>query len=214
MGNMKVYSQDGNSRSELNIATPMGPMAVTTITLKSSPNKAYMLNDKDKTYSEIDLGKSDQWQDPKQEDYEVTVLGKETVNGFKSTHVLVKNKNRNTQEEMWTSTDVVDYTSFINAKTKFTGRENLNKLLIAKGAPGFPVRIKTNEHGNDVQIDFVKAEKRTNPANMFSMDGYKKTEGGVLGGDRKEMMQKIQNMTPEERQKFLQDMQKQYQQSK
>lgn len=213
LGTMKAYSQDGNSRSEMNMSTPMGAMTVTSLILKSTPDKVYMVSDKDKTYSEIDVSKSEDWKDAKEDDYEVTVLGKETVNGYKSTHVMVKHKSTKTEEEMWTTTDLPDYNSFMTAKTKFTGRDNLNKALAAKGAAGFAVRIKVTEHGNEIQMDFVKAEKRSNPASMFSLEGYKKSEGaaGMFGGNREEMMQKIQNMSPEERQKMMEQMQKQYQ---
>ena len=214
MGNMKVYAQGGNSRSELHIVTPMGAMDVTALNLSGHPDVVYMVNDKDKTYSEIDVNKSGQWKDNSQDEYEITVLGKEKVNGYNSTHVKVKRKDSKIEEEMWTSTEVPDYSSFMMAKTKFTGRVNLIKALEAKGAAGFPVRIKTAERGNDMQIDFVKAEKRSNPASLFSLDGLTKSASASMGGvDMKDIMQKMQNMTPEERKALLDQMKQQNQQS-
>jgi hypothetical protein len=212
MGSMKVYAQDGNSRSEINVTTPIGPMNIVALSLKASPNSVYMLSEKDKTYSETDISKSEQWKDNSPDDYEVTVLGKEKVNGFDATHVKIKRKDSKMDQEMWVSTEVVDYATFMKAKTKFTGRENLYKALEAKGAVGFPVRILTSDRGNDVQVDFVKAEKRENPPSLFSLNGYTKT-AGAGGTSQQEMMQKIQNMTPEERQKFIDQMKQQYQQS-
>ena len=210
MGVMKAYSQDGNTRSEINITTPMGPIDVVTIILKSNPNTLYMLNEKGKTYSENDITKNNQYKDYPQDDYEVTVLGKEKVNGYNTTHVKVVHKSGAQTEEMWTSTEVVDYSAFLTAKTKFTGRENLNKALAAKGAEGFPVRIKTSEHGVDVQVDLVKAEKRNFNASLFSLDGYTKSSSSMSGMSQQEMIQKVQNMTPEERQQFIEQMKSQY----
>ena len=211
MGVMKVYAQDGNSRSEISVTTPMGAMDRATLVLKSTPNKVYMLNEKGKTYSEVDISENNQWKDYPQSEYEITVIGKEKVNGYNATHVKVVRKGAKVAEEMWTSTEVANYSAFLSAKTKFTGRDNLNKALAAKGAAGFPVRIKTSERGAEIQMDLIKAEKKSSPASYFSLDGYAKS-GSTATGDQsqQEMMQKINNMTPEEKQKFIDDMKKQY----
>ena len=210
MGVMKVYSQDGNTRSEISLNTPGGPMDMLTLILKSTPNTLKVLNAKGKTYSEMDISQNNQYKDFPQGDYEITVIGKEKVNGYNATHVKVTRKGSTTSEEMWTSKEVVDYSAFINAKTKFTGRDNLNKALAAKGAEGFPVRIKTSEHGVDVQVDLVKAEKRNFNASLFSLDGYTKSSSSMSGMSQQEMIQKVQNMTPEERQQFIEQMKSQY----
>ena len=213
LGTMKAYAQDGNSRSEIHAITAMGNMDITALSLKSAPNTVYMLNDKDKTYSEMDVSKNGQWQDSKDDQYEITVIGKETVNGYNSTHVKVKRKDAKNEEEIWVSTEIADYAGFLMAKTKFTGRVNLYKALEEKGVKGFPVRIKTSDHGTDMQIDFVKAEKRSNPASLFSVEGYKKSDNAALGGvNVQEMMQKVQNMTPEQRKAFIEQMKQQNQQ--
>jgi hypothetical protein len=211
MGVVKLYAQDGNSRSEINLNTPGGPMDMQTLILKRTPNTLYVLNSKGKTYSEMDISQNNQYKDFPQEDYEVTVLGKEKVNGFNATHVKIVHKGSAITEEMWTSKEVADYTAFISAKTKFTGRENLNKALAAKDADGFPVRIKTSEHGVDVQVDLVTAEKRNYLASLFSLDGYTKSSPTPMSGlSQQEMIQKVQNMTPEERQQFIEQMKNQY----
>jgi Domain of unknown function (DUF4412) len=212
MGVMKVYSQDGNSRSEINLNTPGGPMDMLTLILKGTPNTLYVLNTKGKTYSEMDISQNNQYKDFPKEDYEVTVLGKEKVNGYNATHVKIMHKGSSVIEEMWTSKDVADYSALINAKTKFTGRLNLNKALAEKGADGFPVRIKTAERGMNVQVDLVKAEKRNFLASLFSLDGYAKSSAPSMGGgmSQQEMLQKIQNMTPEERQQYIEQLKNQY----
>jgi hypothetical protein len=210
MGTMKAYVQDGNTRSQISITAPMA-MDIVTLTLKSTPNTVYMLNEKGKTYSEVDISKSEQWKDNPQDEYEITVVGKESVNGYNSTHVKVKRKDSKVEQEMWLTTEIKDYAAFASAKTKYTGRQSLMKALEAKGVAGFPVRILVNEHGNDVQIDFVKAEKKDNPASLFSLDGYTKSAGAAGGVNMQEMMQKMQNMTPEERKAFIEQMKQQNQ---
>ena len=212
MGTMKAYAQDGNSRSEIHATTAMGAMDIIALSLKSAPNIAYMINDKDKTYSEMDVSKNGQWKDYQQDEYDITVIGKEKVNGYNATHVKVKRKDSKTEEEMWVSTDVADYAAFMMAKTKFTGRANLYKALEAKGATGFPVRMINSDRGNNIQIDFVKAEKRDCPASLFSVDGYTKT-ANAMAGNMTDMMQKIKNMTPEEQKAFIEQMKQQNQQS-
>lgn len=60
-----------------------------------------------------------------------------------------------------------------------------------------------------VQVDLITAEKRTNPSNLFSLSGYKKSEGPAMPGMGVDM-QKIQQMTPEEREKWIEQMKNQY----
>jgi hypothetical protein len=214
LGTMKVYGQDGNSRADIAMNIPgMGAKNINTLVLKSVPGTVYMLDEKAKTYSELSTG--DDWKDAAQDEYEVTVIGKEKVNGYNSTHVKVKKKGKSDEQELWTSIEIADYASLSKLKTQYTGKENLAKALEAKGAGGFPVRIKTVEHGNTIQVDIVKAEKRTNPASMFTLTGYNKSEGAgspINSKDLQEMVKKMQNMTPEEREKMIEQLKKQYEQ--
>ena len=75
--------------------------------------------------------------------------------------------------------------------------------------------MKTMERSTNMIIDLIKAESRENPASLFSLDGYTKSTapaGGMMSPEQmKEMREKIQNMTPEERQKYMDEMKKQSQ---
>ena len=209
-GSMKTYSQDGNSRSEVSIASPQlaGPMQITSLMLKAEPTKIYMLNDKTKTYSEMATGKDDH----AQADYEITVVGKEKVNGYNTTHVTVKVNGMQSQE-LWTTKDIAGYADFSKIKTKYSGKENLYQALSAKGAEGMPVRIKATDRGQGMQMDLVTAEKRSNPASLFSLAGYAKgsVADGIPGAEgMQEMLKKMQNMTPAERDALIKKMQEQY----
>lgn len=216
-GVMKSYYQNENSRGEITMKVPQmpggGEISVVSLTLKDNPDKVFLLDEKNKSYTEIETGTDEEWKDAPVSDYEVTVIGKEEVNGYNATHVQVLHKGSKTPQEYWTSKEVVNYTDMMKMKTKYTGKENMMKALEAKGADGFPVRIKTTEQGNSIQIDLVKAEKKNHPASLFSLNGYTKTQTGSIlpaGIDLQQMIKDMQNMTPEEREKWIQQMQKQY----
>jgi hypothetical protein len=210
IGSVKAYSQDGNSRMEMKMSIPNIPtkgIDMTTLILKDNPKLAYMINEQTKTYSENEISTSVEFRTAKPEEYEVTVVGKETVNGYITTHCIIKTKDGKTQQEMWTTKDIADFASFQKIRTKYSD-QGLFAALEAKGAGGMFVRIKTLGLSS-VQLDLVKAEKRNNPTSLFSLSGYKKGQS-MSGLPANFDANKIQNMTPEERQKFMEEMIKQY----
>ncbi len=215
-GTLKTYAQDGNSRMEMNMNMPnMGAVKMTSLVLKSTPGTVYMVDEKNKSYSELSGTGEEAWKDHPENEYEITLIGKEKVNGYNTTHVKINRKGEKTGMEMWTTTDIEGYAEYSKIKTQYTGKDNLLKALEAKGAKGFPVRIKTAEENHPMQIDLVKAEKRSNPSALFSLAGYTKSAGyhpSTIDNNAQEMLKKIQNMTPEEREKWIQQMQDQYQQ--
>lgn len=214
-GNMYLYYQDGNSRSEMKTNIPQMPgggMSFVVLYLKNSPGKSFRLDEKNKTYVETEFKESGM-AESEANDYEVTVLGKEKVNGYSCTHLTIKKKTSAFQEEMWTTTEIKDFEKYKDVNSKYTTK-GMYKALKDNGADGFPVRMKTTERSHNMVIDLVKAESRENPASLFSLDGYAKSTAPAAtpGGDQmKDMIQKIQNMTPEERQKYMQQMQEQSQ---
>lgn len=213
VGTMKGYYQDGNARTEMRMSMPQmpgGEMAFISIVQKANPTKAYILDEKKKTYTESDFGKNSTSRSDSAK-YEVTVLGAEKVNGYASTHVKVKINNSKSEQEFWLSTDIKDFEAYQGMDNKYTST-GLYKALKAKGVNGYPVRIKTSEQGHGMQMDLVKIEQKTNSAALFSLDGYTKSESSGMPPNMQEMKEKLQNMTPEERQKFMQEMQQQYQQ--
>ncbi len=216
-GNMKVFAQDGNSRSEMNFSggkmAGFMPKDLAALYLSSEPNKIYMLSTASKTYTEIITDNSDEWTDYKQSEYEITVVGKEKVNGYNATHVKIKLKGGKELQDMWTSTDIAGYADFAKVKTQYTGKDNLNKALEAKGAAGFPVRVLASQGGRSFQIDLVKTEKKTLEKDLFSLNGYEK--GGIVPGMSGSIdvskLKDIQNMSPDEQRKAVEELMKQMQ---
>lgn len=214
-GTFKTYAQDGNTRVEMNMnAERLGGIRVVNLVLKNEPTTVYLLDETAKTYTQLSGADDDDWTDYPQSEYEVTVLGKEKINGYNTIHVRVKHVGSKTSPlEMWNTTEIAGYAEYAGIKSKYTGKDNLLKAMQAKGAAGFPVRVKASEKNYTLQMDLVKAEKRNNSSSLFSLSGYTKSRGINYApgtGDMQEMIKKIQNMTPEEQEQWIKQMQQQY----
>jgi hypothetical protein len=198
-GSTKVYTRDGSVRSVTDIASPQAPggMHWVSLILKDNPNKSYQLNENAKTYSEIDLTKNFKKENDSSQ-FEVAIVGKEKVNGYNAMHIRVNKVNFPNVEDIWVSTDVPNYKQYLKVKSKYT-TVGLFKAVAAKGVMGFPVRTIATERGKRIQIDVVKAEQRANDPALFTLSG---------NSAEADMMNKIKSMTPEERQKFIDELRK------
>lgn len=214
-GTNKTYWSAGDSRTEMTITNDAMPKPFSTISLMlhASPDKIFSLNEQNKTYTETDISKSPDQKGPADdEEYEVTVIGKESVNGYNSTHVNVTYKHARQSTEMWLSKDVKGYADYTNVKSKYLGGSRLFSALKEKGADGFVVRMTAEAgRGGKMQMDLVTAEKRNITDNYFSLDGYTRTEGATMpGGIERPDIEKIKKMTPEERKKYIDEMKARY----
>ena len=223
-GTSKAYSRDGNTRSEITMTSQQMPAGFNRVTLilRDSVKKAFVLNETAKTYSVIDLSTVSQMANDPGE-FDITVIGKEKVNGYNCTHIKLKIKSSGSEEDVWLTAELPNFKQYMSVRSKFTS-DGFFKALTAKGVAGFPVRMMVTEHGGSMQVDMVKAEMRNNPASLFSLSGYKNESAGISSGggnatgstgtptDPQEMAKKIQNMTPEQRQEFLDQLRKQQQQ--
>ena len=214
-GTSKVYSCDGNTRSEMNIVTPAmpNPIATVSLILKDAPEKIFTLNEKDKTYSEMEINK-DRISHNSDVEYEVTVIGKEKINNYNCVHVKVKSKGSRDERDMWLSKDVAAWENYTSIKNKYLAGTKLFDALKAKGAEGFFVRlVMQGPNGEQMQMDLVKAEHRNIDESLLTLAGYTKKAAGAPGaGFGGVDVDAIQKMTPEERQKYIDDMKAKYQQ--
>jgi len=216
-GVMKSWYQDGNTRTQMNMGEGMqgmgrmGMMNMTTLQLKASPDAFYMLNEKEKTYFESGKRKKEGESAEEKEKYEIVVIGKETVNGYSTTHLTLKGKSeRMGLIHWWVSTDVKGYSDMVEMKSRYINGSAAAKAMAEKGVQGFPVRMKIGGDKMEMQMDLVKAEMMDIPDSKFSLEGYTKQDRSLPMMPGGVDMQKIQNMTPEERQKLMELMQKQY----
>ena len=228
-GTMNVAVAKAGTRSEMNMQ--MGPTGVKMVMLQKNdtPDTIYRINDADKTYTEIDLAKMRAMAGQQQDTSEYTVekLGEETILGYKTQHVLVKEKNpasgSGMNMEMWTAKDLLDYETFskLQARPRKGRDEALLKALKAAAADGMPLKaIATSSDGSKVTLEVVKADKKSLPPSTFEIPaGYTKSAGGmmdILGGAtgsqadeaKKKMDEALKNMTPEQRQ-MMENMMKQ-----
>jgi len=229
-GSIKSYSSGGDNLTESNMVGNYNGTSVsrdiTSLKLQTDPDNVYTLNEQDKTYSVTNVSRvPDRNEDA---DYEITVLGKENVNHYNTTHVKLVNRKTQHEMEMWLTKDIPQYEHYTAVKNKYTG-SNLYRQLKDKGAEGLAVRITMNEERTGpTQLDLVKAEERNIDPSMFSLGGYTRsgpaapapmpagvnvnvnpTPAGVNVNVNIDA-QKLQNMTPEEKQKYIEQLKQQY----
>ena len=227
-GTMSVSVAKAGIRSEMNMK--MGPMDMKMVMLQknATPDVLYQLNDGSKTYAEIDLAKMREMagQPAAAPQYSVETLGQETILGYPTKHVLVKEKGAEAgagmTTELWTAKDLLDYETFSKLQTRrgnAAGQQALVKALKDAGADGLPLKsIATTPDGTKVTMEVVKVDKKSLAASTFEIPaGYTKTEGGMMGmmggmsgpgaddakkkmAEAQEKMQEaLKNMSPEQR---------------
>jgi hypothetical protein len=174
-------------------------------------------------------------QQNKAKKYTVEKLGQETILGYKTQHVLVKEQDagdgKGMNMEMWVAKDLLDYSTFSKLQArrgKGAGEEAMVKALKDADADGMPLKsVATIGEGMKVTMEVVKVDKKSLPASTFEIPaGYTKSEGGLMdmmggmsgpqadearkkmGDAQQRMIDAMKNMTPEQRE-MLQRMMKQ-----
>lgn len=208
-GVVKTWYQAGNSRSEVEIpGVPVGLGSMVALTLKDKPNKIFVLNQTNATYME--MADSDPQKEKKNlSDIEVTVIGQEKVNGFNSTHITLKHKDKKELEHFWLSKEIKGYKELQQIKGKYMAEDEVIRAYEAKGIQGFPVKMRMQTEEGEMTMDLVKSEELDIPGSKFSLDGYTKAPDLPIGPGGMDM-EKLKNMTPEERQKMVEEMMKMY----
>ena len=198
---MKIYVKDGNSRVEISSNIEGAGINVAMLTLKKNPDMVYMLESNSKTYTEMDMKSLAKLSESNNTDYEVTVLGNEKIQGYNCVHTRVKAKDaKGSSYELWSTKEVPAYKELTMMQGQSNGDAKLQKLLEAKGADGFPVKVYAKENDNEVTMELTKVEKKTLASNLFLLDGYKKSEGfGGTGINLDEMQKAYEKLSPEER---------------
>lgn len=228
-GTGKNYISKAGVRSELDLQGKM-PMKMTTLIRAATPDVVYLINDAQKSYTEIDTNKTREQLEKtrgKREPWTVKKLGKETVNGYSCEHVLItRGDDAKSELEWWTSKDIagLSYESMRGLMRRNADNdEGIMKAVRDAGADGFAVKMITREKGNlnpVMTMEISKVEKKSVPAALFEIPaGYKKAEGmmgamGVASPEAQEQMRKaMESMTPEQR-KQMEEMMKRQQPAK
>jgi hypothetical protein len=227
-GTGRVFVAKAGSRTEMDMETARMPIHMVTLTRFATPDVIYLINDKAKTYSEVDTKKAREQAakmtgEKDKEAYSVKILGSEKVLGYATKHVLLSRPSDKSEMEAWTTRDLLglSYESMKGLMRRGAQDEgSLIKALKDAGAEGFFVKMVTREKGKTeplTTMDITKAEKRSLPASMFEVPaGYAKQDGmmgaaGVVSPEAAEQMKKaMENLTPEQR-KQMEEMMKQKQ---
>lgn len=225
-GTMKIAVSKAGSRCEMNMERGAMSMTLVMLQKEDTPNLRYQINDADKTYTEIDVAKAGEIADQQQQTKEYTVekLGQEDILGYKTQHVLVKEKNPKSGSgltaELWTAKDLLSYDTFSKMQVRQNrgpDRAAMAKALKDAGADGLPLKstILTGG-GTQVTMEVVSVQKKALPASTFQIPaGYTRSvaspiPGGVSGAQSDEAKQRMQealkNVSPEQRAKIEQMM--------
>lgn len=214
-GTMHTYYSEYGSITEFNMVVPQMPgggFSNKALIKKSNPDVTYMINDKDKTYSERKKSESAPKEDTR--NYTVKKLGEETVNGYKCVHALVTSDKDS--YEVWNSKSIPDYDKYAEAvkSNERVSNSKREQALKDAGCDGFMVKMvhKGNEREGDMTMELVKMEKKNFSKNDFEIPtGYTKTEASSAGpAAGMKSQQEIMNMSPEERAKYVEEMKKKY----
>lgn len=210
-GHVMVYISKAGMRSEIDMQAHDTPMKMVMLMKSSNKDVAYNIDEKTKTYGELDLAKSrERAKGMAPHKYTAKKLGKEKVAGYDCVHALVTD-DKGGESEVWTNKDIVDYDSMARLMgPNVAADESLMKSLKEVGAEGFMVKMVHRQKGseeNGMTMELVKAEKKSLPASLFEIPaGYTKREGpagvGGMGNLPPEIQEKLRermkNMTPEQ----------------
>lgn len=215
-GMMKIsISKSGSSRNEVEMKSPEvpAPIKMTMLVKAATPNVVYMINDKKKSYSEIDT-KEAASRVQNTETYTVKKLGTEKLMGYSCEHVQLTGSN-GTTSEMWNTREFLNYDTFRKMQQNM-GDDNLNKALKDANADGMPLKVVQQSGDEKVTMEVTKVDKKSLSAALFEVpSGYTKTD--IMGTmdveqymspeQKKQMDDAMKNMTPEQRQ-MMKDMMK------
>jgi hypothetical protein len=226
-GTGKVFVSKVGSRTEMDMEAARTPIHMTTLMRFSTPDVMYLINDKARTYSEVDTKKAREQAakmagDKDKEPYSVRVLGSEKVLGYSTKHVLLSRPSDKSEMEVWTTKDLLglSYESMRGLMRRGAQDEgSMMKALKDGGAEGFFVKMVTREKGKTeplTTMELTKAERKSLPASIFEVPaGYAKQEGmmgaaGVVSPEASEQMKKaMENLTPEQRRQMEEAMKRQ-----
>ncbi|MFI5148783.1 MAG: DUF4412 domain-containing protein [Bacteroidia bacterium] len=217
-GSVTGYYADGNFRSDFNMDIPQMPnggISTSNLVLKDKPKTIFTLNDKNKTYTEMEI--KDKSDTAKGNEATVKVLGNEKIGKYNCIHSQVTQNNH--VSEYWTTREIADYEKYSNAHrgNRMMGKGNTSAALKSANADGFIVKTFSKDmRGNENSLELESFENGAVSADKFKIpDGYTKQETpapgtapGMAPGQGFDY-NKLKDMTPEERQKFIEAMKKQ-----
>ena len=180
-------------------------LKMTMISKLADPDHLYLINDRNKTYSVMDLTKMREEmknKDPKlNETFTVQKLGGDTVAGLSCQKALLTS-SKGTQIEVCMTKDISASSQWFSAISRRQS-EAVSWMATLKdnGVEGFPVRWKVrpkDSKSGGITMELTRFEKKSFPASVFEVPaGYKQTDSAAA-----QMNPALERMTPEQRKAF------------
>jgi len=212
-GSIKAMFAAGNSRVEMQMIIPQMPgggFTRTSILKSNKPSTSYTLDDKTKTYTTSEISKTNN--NASCDNCVLKIIGKEKIRNYNCTHATVT-KGAETNE-FWTTKDIAEFETYVNSNSgnKYMGTNGDYDALKKNGAEGLVVKSITKDtRGGVFTMELTKFEKKELAASFFEIPSdYKPSNSASPAGAPAIDINKLQNMTPEERQKYMEEMKKQY----
>jgi hypothetical protein len=183
----------------------------------AEPDKLYLINDEKKTYSVMDLKKvREEARNASKETYSVQKLGTDTVAGISCQEGLVTSSAGNVFE-VCVSKEWRMSGEWLAGMQRNRNAGSWLSALRENGLEGFPVRWAMRRKGSPepiVVMELTHAEKKSLPVSLFQVPpGYKEESAGMGGltPEQEKMMRDakakaLENMTPEQRKAFEEQM--------
>ena len=206
-------SSMGGQRSHGNSDAPRA-FSMTTISKLSDPDKAYMLNDRSKTYSVIDRAQLRAQTRHSDEKWTVRRTGRDTVAGIPCEKATIASSTGSSIETC-IATDFLVSSAWWSVLSQRQGGNDLwIKSMGDAGLKGFPIRMRyrTAQGEDRVDMELVSLDRHGLPAAMFEVPAsYKQTnmvETMMSPEQQKMMNDAIAKMTPEQRKAYEDAMKK------
>lgn len=185
----KMYSRNGDLRTEVAMDIAGSKMNTITLMLKSKPNVMLVFNSATNTYTEV-TGKAT----AKTKNIDVKIIGNEKVGNYNCTRVKMSAEGKSW--DLW-------YTKDLPAiEFPITGNDaTVSKKLVAelksKGISGMPVKVallKPNSTIATMTMLLTKFEQKTLSSSLFTIPkGYTKNNMAFDASKMKEMTSKERN---------------------
>lgn len=198
---------------------PGMPQSMKKVTLqrKAEPDRVYLLDEEQKSYTVIDTSKAkEQAQGVPEEQYTVKKTGTDKVAGFSCEKAVVTGSQTGEMEMCLTSEIAPDGARGMLEQGR--GAAGLITALRQAGVKGYPVRWSREDgRGGRMTMEVTSARRQSLPASAFELPaGYREAKGSQgmpgmppgMGGDAaKQMEEAMKRLSPEQR-KQMEEMMK------
>jgi hypothetical protein len=188
----KMYSKNGDFRTEVNMEMGGRQLSSISLTLKSRPGVTMVFNSMTKTYTETKMNA-----ETSVKNFKITVLGNEKVGKYNCSHVRMTADGKSW--DMWYTKDLPSF-SFPIGNIEGSGTQKMIDQLKSKGITGMMVKVAFLKPGTNtatMTMELIKYEPKTLDASLFAIPaGYKKSSVSFDAD-------KMKSMTPEQKKEMM-----------